>query len=338
MKPVSQMNGTERAAALLVALGPEIAAEILKHLDEDSIDRISTAMAGIDRISPEDREELSGEFLLELRRRRGQVEGGENKAREILRDAFGPERAEEVLSKVTRVNIRDEFDFMKEMEPEILAGFLKEEHPQTIAVTLSLLPPQKSASILTHIPADISRNVALRMARMKGLSPDAAVGIARALKKRYREFIEKGQQKEKAGGLDSLLEIMNHMNAEGENRLMRVFDNQNPGLASKLRERVFSFENIINLTNIEVRILVDEVNNDHVVAQALKGAGDDIRFKIVRNMSQNRATDLVNEMNSMGPIRLSEVEEARGYIVSIMRTLNDNGVISLRRENEIYVE
>ena len=338
MKPVSEMNGTERAAALLVALGPEVAAEILKHLDEESVDRIATAMALIDRILPEDREDLSGEFLLELRRRRGHMSGGENRAREILRDAFGPERAEEILSKVTRSNIKSEFDFLKEMEPEVLAGFLREEHPQTIAVTLSLLPPANAASILTQFPPELSRDSALRMARMKGLSPDAAAGIARSLKKRYREFLQKGQQREKAGGLDTLLDIMGHMNMEGENRLMHLFDNQNPVLAKQLRERVFTFENIVNLTNIEVRILLDEIKNDHIIARALKGAGDDIRFKIVRNMSQNRATDVVNDMNAMGPVRLAEVEEARGYIVSIMRTLNDNGVISIRRDGEVYVE
>ncbi len=338
MKKIHEMTGTERAAALLVSLGPETAGEILKHLDEESVDLIATEIARIKTLSPEDREDLSGEFIIELNRARKKMYGGERRAREILEGAFGQEKADSLLQKLLRKNVENEFEFLNRIESEILASFLKEEHPQTIAVALSYLPADKSASIISLFPTELSKIVAVRMAKMKGVSPEAVSEIAKNLKKRYNSLRKQGYENGKTGGVDALVDILNNMNGDTERRIMGQFDSSIPSLSKQIRDRIFTFENIVNLTNPEVRILIDEINNDRMIAAALKGAGDDIRFKVVRNLSQNRATDLIEEMEAMGPLKLTEVEDARNYIVSIMRTLNDNDVISLRKDNEIYVE
>lgn len=338
MKKIHEMTGTERAAALLVSLGPETAGEIMKHLDEESVDLIATEIAGIESLSPEDREELSGEFIIELKKARKNLYGGEKRAKEILEGAFGQEKAGELLQKLLKTNVENEFEFLNRIESEILVAFLKEEHPQTIAVALSYLPADKSASIISLFPTELSKIVAVRMAKMKGVSPEAVSEIAKNLKKRYKNLRKQGYNDRTTGGVDSLVDILSHMNGESEKRIMGHFDSSQPSLSKEIRDRIFTFENIVNLTHPEVRILIDEINNDRIIATALKGAGDDIRFKVVRNLSQNRATDLIEEMEALGSLRLSEVEEARNYIVSIMRTLNDNDVISLRKDNEIYVD
>jgi len=338
MKPVHELSGPERAAALLVALGPEVASKILRHLDESNIDRISAQIARIEKLSPADREELVGNFLFDLKRFKKKIVGGEGKAREILENSVGREKADEILCKISPMNVEKNFDFLNELDPELLSAFLKDEHPQTIAVTLCYLVPGKSASILQSLSSDYQKSVAMRMAKMKTVSPDAVSEIARVLKKKYHEYLEKGENLNTSDGVDSLVGIFTYLKSDDEKRLMGYFDSSMPEISRQIRDRIFTFENVVSLTNSEVRVLIDEISDDQLIGVALKGAGDDIRFKFMRNMSQNRATDMLNEMNVLGPVRLTEIEDSRGKIVSVMRELNDSGILSLKNDDEIYVE
>jgi len=338
MNSIFDMNGSERAAALLVALGPEIAADIFRHLDEDSIDRITADIARIDQLTPADREELVGEFLISLRRDRKKLKGGESAARKLLEDSFGSDRADEVLKKVAGMDLEKDFEFAGDIEPDVLFTFLKDELPQTIAVTLAHLPSPKSAKILTMLPPSVSKQVALRMARMEKISPDAVIEISRTLRMKYRDYLKHNQGLTSGGGVDSLIDILQHMPGADEKKIMNQLERSMPDITSRIREKIFSFENILNMTNMEMRILIDEINDDTTIAAALKGAGDDIRFKFLRNMSRNRATDIINEMDAMGPVRLAEVEDYRARIITVMRMLNDNGVITMRKGKDILVE
>ena len=337
MKNIYDMNGTQRAAALMVALGPSIAADILKHLDEESIEKITIEIAKIDQLDPADKEELIGSFLIDLRKSKRSVKGGKDKARDLLRESFGEEKAEEILNRVSLLDVEKEYDFLKEIDPELIFSFLKGEQSQTIAVVLSYITPEKAGKVIKLLPRETSKDVALKMAKMKQITPEAAAAAARFLKKRHDEYVKKGGAKT-AGGVDSLISILRHMPAETERKILNRLDIHTPDLSTVLRQKVFSFENVLNLSNNEVRILIDEIKDDGVMARALKGAGDDIRFKFMRNMSRNRATDILGDMDVMGPIRLSEVEECRNIIVEKMRELHDSGQISLIGDRELYVE
>ncbi|HNR89295.1 MAG TPA: flagellar motor switch protein FliG [Spirochaetota bacterium] len=338
MKSITTMTGIEKAAALLISLGPDVASEILRHLDGESIRRISEQIAMIDSITSGDKEELIGEFLLDLKKRRGSLYGGENVAKEILVGALGDEKAHDVLSKLNRQDLERGFDFLKDIETDVLVSFLQNEHPQTVAVTLAYLPPAKSAEILKLMDSGVAREVAKRLAKMEKTSPEAVLEIARVIRKRYEESKAAGRQHEVVGGVDTLVSIMNHMSGDQEKGLMEFFDSAMPSVARDIREKLFVFENVLNLTNQEIRVLIDEINDDELIARALKGAGDEVRFKLLRNMSQNRASDIIKDMERMGPTRLSDIQSARDEIVGIMRALNDNGVIDLRKQMDQYVE
>lgn len=336
MKDIFEMSGVERAAALLVAMGPQTAAEIMRHLDEESIEKLSLEIAKIDRLSPEEREDLIGEFLIDLRREKRRLKGGEGTAREMLTRTFGPDRADSILGKLTSVDIDREFADMNEMEDEALVSFLKDEHPQTIAVVLSFLAPAKSAAVLRSMGAPVTKEVAVRMARMDRVVPEAVAGVVKTIKKKYRDYRSKNEGVA-TGGLDALVDILKHMPGDDERKIIEEIDSVLPNVSRRIRERIFAFENVVNLTNAEVRILIDEINDDALIARALKGAGDEVRFKFMRNMSQNRATDILADMDAMGSIRLTEVQDSRDRIVAIMRALDDNGSIRLRG-GDTYVE
>lgn len=338
MKSIFDMNGSERAAALLIALGPEIASEIIKHLDEESIEKLSVEMARLDQLAPAEKEDLIGDFMISLKKEGKKLTAGPGSARELLAAAFGDEKADEIISRMPPVDVKKEFSFLHELEPAIISQLLIEELPQIITVTLTFLPSHLSARIMKELPRDTAKEVAVRMAKMKNIIPEAAVEVARALKKRYQKYLQEGVISGQTEGLNSLITILGHMNGEQERGILKELDESMPALSEKIRDEMVSFEKIVYLTNQDVRVVIDEVNNDDVLARALKGAGDDIRFKFVRNMSQNRATDILTEMDTMGAIRLKEVEECRGVIADIMRDLYDNGIIDFRRDGEVYVE
>ena len=337
MKPVFDMSGVERAAALLVALGPAIASDIMKHLDEGSIETLTQEIAKIERLTPQEREELIGEFLIDLRREKRRLRGGAATAKEILVKSFGKDKAEKILERFSPIDVDKEFALLNEIEEEVLVSFLKDENPQTIAVALSFLSPEKSAAILKSFGSAVTKEVAIRMAKMDKVMPDAVAGIVATIKKKYREYQKKNQGLS-AGGLETLADILRHMDGEDERKIMRDLEIDLPAVSQQIKEKTFAFENIAYLTNNEIRIVIDEIRDDHLIAKALKGAGDDVRFKFLRNMSQNRATDILIDMDAMGPVRLTEVEDCRAKIVSILRSLDENGVISLKRGDDIYVK
>ncbi len=338
MKSIFDMNGTERAAALMVVLGPETASEILKHLDEESIEKLSLEMLKIQSLSDEDREDLVGEFILELKRTSSNSYGGKNRARKMIVDAFGPERAESLINKIENRDPESGFKFLLNIKDSEVFELLKDEQPQILALVLSFIPPAKSAVVMQTLPPATSKDVAIRLVKMKNPSPEAAVAVARALKKRYKEFKAREGSNTEEGGVNSLVNILAHMSNDQEKSILRGMDVSVPHISREIMDRIFLFENVVNLSNSEIRIVIDEVGDDSLVARALKGAGDEIRFKFLRNMSQNRATDIINDMEIMGPIKLSDVEDCRSYIVQIVRDLSENGVIVMKRNGEIFVD
>ena len=336
MKSVFDMSGVERAAALMVALGPRTAADIMKHLDEESIEKLSREIARIERLSAGDREELIGGFLIDLRKEKRRLQGGEGAARDILMKSFGRDKADQILSKFVNIDVDKEFAGLNEIEDDVLASFFTGEHPQTIAVALSFLAPAKSAGLLKALGPDTAREVAVRMAKMDKVMPDAVAGIVKTIKKKYQEYRRKNQGLS-TGGLSALTEILKHMDADDERKIMQDLSMTMPAVSEQVQNMTYSFDNVTVLNNQEIRILIDEVGDDHILAKALKGAGDDVRFKFLRNMSQNRATDILSDMKAMGPIKLSEVEDCRNIVVTVMRKLDENGVISFRGGGDTLV-
>lgn len=333
-----EMTWTEKAAALMVVVGKESASEILKHLDEDTVWKISKEMAKIGSLTPEDKEDLIGEFMIEMKNIRNSVYGGEDVAKNILIDSVGFEKAKKIFKKVNVKPVESSFAFLNDADSDLIFSLLKDEHPQTISVTLVHIDRKKAAEILTKFDKVLSKEIALRIAKMGKLVPEMVVAMANALKKKYDNISSEDYITDKAGGLDKLAEILNHTDGKTENDILSIFDDEIPDQAAVIRDKIYTFESLINLTNKEIRIVIDELNNDSILSLALKGAGDEIRFKFLRNVSNNRATDILEEMEDLGAVRMSDILEARREIVTIMRSLNDNGVIVLRKDKEDIVE
>ena len=336
-KSIYNMNGVERAAAFLTVIGEDAASEIFKNLDEESILKLTVEMAKISSISASEKEDLIGEFYLALRDENSNDKGGPGKARKFLESAFGVEKTKEIFFKLKIKNVDKEFDFLKEADPEVAAMLLKDEMPQTIAVTLFHLDPKLSVEIMKAFPLDLKKSVAVKLAKIQKIAPEAALKIAEALKERYNKQQGIDKDLSKSGGVDSLAQIVNFMSHDSERQLLKNLDNIVPDISNMVRNKIYSFEHILDLSNKDIRLLIDHVGSDKLIALALKGLGDDIRFKIFRNLSENRAKDMLEEINVLGKVRASEAGEAREYIVKIMRGLDESGVISIKREGETYV-
>ncbi len=332
------MTGIEKAAMFLVAIGAEVASRVLAHLDEKTVFKIAQEIAKIEDITVNQREELIGEFLLDLKKNKGAVFGGENIAKEMLIEAFGEEKADNILNNITHIDVEKGFTFLKNIDPDILSSLLENEHPQTITAALYYLSPVQNARILKNLPSYLSKDIIKRMARIERPAPGAVLEIVRVLRSKYEKLRSSALKAEKADGIGTLIDIMSQMNPNQEKKLKEYLYLKLPAISDKIRERLFTFEAVLNLTHREVQILIDEINDDFIIAKSLKGAGDALRFKFLRNMSQNRATNTLNEMDNIGPVRLSEINEARNHIIKIMRLLNDNGTIIVRKEQEKLVE
>ena len=337
MKSIFNMTGTEKAAALLMILGPDIASEILRHLDEESIEKLSAGILRMQSLPDDEKEELIGEFIIEIRKSPKNSTGGINKAKKMIVDAFGEDKADELIKRIENRDVESNFKFLNDLKDSDLIDLLKDEHPQVIALVIKFLKPQKGGMILKSMTPAKSKEVGVKLAKIKNPSVEAAVAVARALKNRWKSK-EETSENDNIGGVKSLASILNHMSSGQEKELLRVMGITDPHISKEIMEMTFTFENIVNLSNREIRILIDEINDDFIIAKSLKGADDDIKFKVLRNMSQNRAEAVLTEMSDMGAVRLKDVEECREYIVDIMQQLNDNGVIVIKRDGETYIE
>ena len=336
-KSIYNMNGIERAAAFLTVIGEEAASEIFKNLDEDSIIKLSEEMSKIRNFSAAEKEDLFGEFYLALRDESSNEIGGAGKARRFLESAFGIEKANEIFYKLKIKNIGKEFDFLKEVDPEITAMLMQDEMPQTIAVALFHLAPELAVQIMKALPLELKKSVAVRLAKINKIAPDAALRIAETLKERYHKQIQNGGNLAESGGIDNLAQILNYMTYSNERQLLKNLDEIVPDISNQVKNKIYSFDQILDLSNKDIRLLIDHVGSDKLIALALKGLGDDMRFKFFRNLSENRAQDMLEEIRILGMVRSTEAEEARDYIIQVMRRLDETGLISIKREGETYV-
>ncbi|MFH0976199.1 MAG: flagellar motor switch protein FliG [Spirochaetota bacterium] len=338
MESINEITGIQRSAMLLVTLGSEVASRVMAHLDEKTVFKIAQEIVKINDLTVKQKEDLIGEFLIGYKKNKGAVYGGENIAKEMLIAAFGEDKAENLLGNITHMDIEKGFLFLKNIDPEIITTLLEKEHPQTITAAMYYLSPMQNAKILKNFPAELSKDIIKRMAKIEKPSPGAVLEIVRILTNKYENLKKSAIKTEKTDGINNLIDIINQMNPEQGTKLMNYIDIKLPAISEKIKEKSFGFDTVLNLTHREIQILIDELNDDFIIAKALKGAGDALRFKFLRNMSQNRATIVLQEMDNMGPVRLTEINEARNSIMQIMRILNDNGAITIKRERETFVD
>ena len=328
MGSTEEYNGVQKAAILLIALGPEKSAAIFKHLKEDEIEELTLEIANTRSVSPQTKEDVLNEFYQVCLAQQYIAEGGIGYAKDLLEKALGNEKAQEVISKLTASLQVRPFEFVRKTDPSQVLNFIQDEHPQTIAMILSYLSSGQAAMILGALTPEKQADVAKRIAMMDRTSPDVIKEVERVLERKLSSLMN--QDYTIVGGVDAIVGILNTVDRGTEKHIMESLEIEEPELADEIRKKMFVFEDILLLDDRAIqRVLRDVDNND--LAVALKGANEEVQGVIFKNLSKRLAAMIKEDMEYMGPVRMKDVEEAQQKIVSIIRKLEDSAEIVISR-------
>ena len=322
------MNGVQKAAILLIALGPEKSAQIFKHLKEEEIEELTLEIANTRSISPALKEEVIEEFYQVCLAQQYIAEGGIGYAKELLEKALGDDRAQDVITKLTASLQVRPFEFIRKTEPSQVLNFIQEEHPQTIAMILSYLSAGQASLIIGALPPEKQADVARRIALMDRTSPEVIKEVERVLERKLSSLIN--QDYSIAGGVDAVVNILNTVDRGTEKRIMESLEIEEPELAEEIRKKMFVFEDILLLDDRAIQRVLRDVDNSDL-GVALKGANDEVQSAIFKNLSSRLAAMIKEDMEFMGPVRMKDVEEAQQKIVGIIRKLEDSAEIVISR-------
>ncbi len=328
MAEKDELKGIQKAAILLIALGPEKSSLIFKHLKEDEIEDLTLEIANTKSVSIQTKEKVINEFYEVCLAQQYIAEGGIGYAKELLEKALGADKAMDVIGKLTASLQVKPFEFVKKTDASQLLNFIQDEHPQTIALILSYLSAGQSAQILSALAPEKQADVARRIATMDRTSPDVIKEVERVLESKLSSLVN--QDYTIIGGVDAVVEILNTVDRGTEKHIMETLEVEEPELADEIRKKMFVFEDILLLDDRSIqRVLRDVDNND--LAIACKGSGEEVQNAIFSNMSKRLAEMIREDMEFMGPVRMKDVEEAQQKIVNIIRKLEDSAEIVISR-------
>ena len=328
MAKSNEMMGIQKAAILLIALGPEKSATIFKHLKEDEIEELTLEIANTRSVSPQTKEEVLNEFYEVCIAQQYIAEGGIDYAKDLLEKALGQDKAHDVISKLTASLQVRPFEFIRKTDASQLLNFIQDEHPQTIPLILSYLPAGQASAVISALPLDKQADVARRIAQMDRTSPDVIKEVERVLERKLASLVN--QDYTIVGGVDAIVEILNYVDRGTEKHIMENLEVEEPELADEIKRKMFVFEDILSLDDKTIqRVLRDVDNND--LGIALKGTSEEVQNVIFNNLSKRLAAMIREDMDFMGPVRMKDVEEAQQKIVNIIRRLEDTGEIIIAR-------
>ncbi|MBR1470761.1 MAG: flagellar motor switch protein FliG [Lachnospiraceae bacterium] len=324
----SNLTGIQKAAVLLIALGPEMSSTVFKHLKEDEIEDLTLEIANTRSISPQVKEDVINEFYEICLAQQYIDEGGITYAKELLEKALGSEKALDVIGKLTASLQVKPFEFVRKTDATQLLSFIQDEHPQTIALILSYLSANQAASIISALPQENQAEVARRIAQMDRTSPDVIQEVERVLESKLANLVN--QDYTQIGGVDQVVEILNTTDRGTEKHIMEILEIEDPELADEIRKKMFVFEDILLLDGKSVQRVLRDVSND-VLELALKGTNEEVKELIFGNLSKRLAEMIKEDMEFMGAVRMKDVEDAQQKIVNIIRSLEENNEIIINR-------
>jgi flagellar motor switch protein FliG len=332
----NKLTGKQKAAILLVAMGPDVSATVFKHLNDEEIEELTLEIANLRSVEKELKDQVLEEFY-ELCQAHDYInQGGIEYAREVLEKAVGKERANSILERLTATLQVRPFDAIRRTDPSQLMNFIHGEHPQTIAMIMAYLQPDQAANALSYLPPEVQADVSNRIALMDRTSPDIVKEVETVLERKMSAIVS--NEYAAAGGIQSIVNILNFADRGTEKNILDRLEEKDPELVEEIRRRMFVFEDIILLSDRAVQVVLRQVDT-HDIALALKTASEDVEEKIYRNMSKRAAQMLKEDIEFMGPVRLREVEDAQQRIVNVIRQLEDSGEIIIARggEGEVIV-
>jgi flagellar motor switch protein FliG len=325
----SQQPGLRKAAVLMVTLGEQVSSQVLKHLDEDEVALIGKEVARIPQITAEDAEAILDEFYKMTVAKDYVLRGGLDYARKILTGAFGPDTAQRLLERLMRQLGAGaaNFDALQKADPQQLAKFIHSEHPQTIALILSHLNSPQAAGLLSSLPPEMRADVALRMASLDQISPDIIARIASIIGQKLKALGE--LSRESYGGVRAVAEMFNRLDSTSSKSILDWIEQRNTTLAETIRHLMFVFEDLLLIDPTGLKEVLTRVDRK-ILTLALKGTSDQLKNHFLQCMSQRGAEMMREDMDALGPVKLKEVESAQQQIISVVRQLEAEGVISMK--------
>lgn len=327
MKP-KRLTGRQKAAILLIAMGPETSANVYKHLTEEEIEKLTLEITGVRKVDAKLKEDVIDEFHQIVLAQDYISQGGIAYAKTVLEKALGKTEAMNIINRLTQTLQVRPFDFARKAEPAQILNFIQNEHPQTIALVLSYLDPAVSGQILSELPQEVQADIAKRMATMDRTSPEIINEVEQILERKLSTTVT--QDYTQTGGVEAVVEVLNSVDRATEKTILDALEIQDPELAEEIKKRMFIFEDIVTLDSRAIQRVIREVENDDLLL-ALKASSDEVKDIIYSNMSQRMVENYKDELEYMGPVRLRDVEEAQMRIVAIIRRLEEAGEIVIAR-------
>ena len=327
-KDAYQLTNRQKAAILLISLGPDISAQIYKYLSEEEIEKLTLDISSVKMVDNDTKEAILDEFHQMALAQDYIAQGGVNYAKEIIEKALGEEQAKNILNRLTSSLQVRPFDFARKADPMQILNFIQGEHPQTISLVLSYLDPVKAGQVLSALPPEIQADIARRIALMESTSPDIIYEVERVLESKLSSAVT--QDYTLTGGIESVVEVLNGVDRSTERTILDALEVRDPELAEEIRKRMFVFEDIVTLDSRSIQRVIREADNNDLM-HALKVCSEEVQEIIFKNMSGRMAENFKEEMQYMGPVRLKDVEEAQTRIVGIIRRLEEAGEIIVSR-------
>jgi flagellar motor switch protein FliG len=313
---------------MTIALGPQLSAEVFRHMAQEEIDELVLEIAALDKVSPEEKLQVMEEFYESSVAQEFVAQGGIGFAKDVLERALGDQKAVEIMGRLSTYIRVSPFEFLRKIDPMQIYNFLQHEHPQTVALIMAYLPADSAATVLGMMSQDQQSEVAMRIALMDRTAPEVVREVELVMERKLSSLIN--QDLAAAGGVKPLVDILNFVDRQTEGNILQTFDERDAELADEVRKLMFVFEDLMLLDDKAIQQLLKEVEMKDV-ALALKGSNEDVKAKIFGNMSSRAAQMLQEDMEFMGPVKRRAIEEAQGRIVAIVRRLEETGKIEISR-------
>ena len=319
---LTEMPGREKAAIFLACMGEDNASRILGTMDPEEVEELTLSLSSVERVGSDTRSSVMDAFYELAVANRVMTKGGLDYARGLLEKAFGSEKTVEILTRLQNSLQDVPFEFLKRADPGQIVTFIQDEHPQTISLVLAHLPAQTSAIVLSALSSEIQANVVTRIATMERTPPDVVREVERVLERKMAAIFSQGFTF--AGGVKEVAEILNSIDRAAEKSIMGQLEENEPDLADEIARLMFTFDDVVFVEDSGIQKALREIESKDL-ALALKGGNDEVRDKILGNMSERAREMILEEIEFMGPVRMKNVEEAQQKIVGAIRTLEEAG-------------
>ncbi|WBL13293.1 flagellar motor switch protein FliG [Sutcliffiella sp. NC1] len=321
-------TGKQKAAILLISLGPDVSASVYKHLSEEEIEKLTLEISSVRTVDSQIKENVLEEFHQIAEAQNYISQGGISYAKAVLEKALGVDQANAIINRLTSSLQVKPFDFARKADASQILNFIQNEHPQTIALVLSYLEPTKSGQILSELPQELQADIAKRIAVMDSTSPEIINEVEQILERKLSATVTRDYTN--TGGVDAVVQVLNQVDRSTERTILDSLEIQDPELADEIKKRMFVFEDIVTLDNMAIQRVIRDVENEDLLL-ALKVASEEVKEIVFKNMSKRMMETMKEDMEYMGPVRLKDVEEAQSRIVGTVRNLEEAGEIVIAR-------